>query len=125
MRCGSPLSIFVFWFLVRENIEFRANEKEKDCSARKYTRLDPDIKVKERDKKRLVRKHIEFRANEREKDRSARKLTRENSLTLEKERLRKQSSRQNNPVRNKMYNKAIKRDKRKSTEYIQHESNLK
>jgi hypothetical protein len=41
-------------------------------------------------------------------------------LTLEKERLRKQSSRQNNPVRNKMYNKAIKRDKRKSTEYIQH-----
>jgi hypothetical protein len=41
------------------------------------------------------------------------------------ERLRKQSSRQNNPVRNKIYNKAIKRDKRKSTEYIQHESNLK
>jgi hypothetical protein len=39
-------------------------------------------------------------------------------LTLEKERLRKQSSGQNNPVRNKKYNKAIKRDKRKSTEYM-------
>jgi hypothetical protein len=29
----------------------------------KYTRLDPDIKLKERDKKRLVRENIEFRAN--------------------------------------------------------------
>ena len=48
--------------LVRENIEFRANERENDCSARKYTRLDPDIKVKERDKMRLVRENIEFRA---------------------------------------------------------------
>jgi hypothetical protein len=28
------------------------------CSARKFTRLDPDIKVKERDKKRLVRENI-------------------------------------------------------------------
>jgi hypothetical protein len=66
----------------------------------------------------LVRENIEFRANEREKDCTARNLTREHTLTLEKERLRKQSSRQNNPVRNKKYNKAIKRDKRKSTEYM-------
>jgi hypothetical protein len=81
-------------------------------------RLDPDIKLKERDKKRLVQENIEFKANEREKDCTARNLTREHTLTLEKERLRKQSSRQNNPVRNKKYNKAIKRDKRKSTEYM-------
>jgi hypothetical protein len=50
------------------NFLARANERENDCSARKYTRLDPDIKVKERDKMRLVRENIEFRANEREKD---------------------------------------------------------
>jgi hypothetical protein len=61
----------IFLRLVRENIEFRANEREKDCSARKFTRLDPDIKLKERDKKRLVRENIEFRANEREKECSA------------------------------------------------------
>ena len=34
--------------LVRENIEFRANERENNCSARKFTRQDPEIKLKER-----------------------------------------------------------------------------
>jgi hypothetical protein len=56
--------------------DLHLTELKKECSGGKFTRLDPEIKLKERDKKRLVQENIEFKANEREKDCSARKHTR-------------------------------------------------
>ena len=91
----------------------------KELESKRLSRTNPDVAAKELESKILSRTNPDIATEELENKRKSGN----DPLTLEKERVAKQTLRYNS-TGSKVYDLSTKRGKRKSDEFVQHESQL-
>ena len=109
----------------RQDPDFRNIERKNELKNKQTARKNKEQKDKDAQFKRNARKNSDYVQHESQKNLGRKRESRKNPENLETERLAKQNWRNNNRAKEREYNKTVKQDKRKDTDFTEHESQLR